>query len=201
MITRAKLSTIEQGLPKYRSMLAGNEAFIPSNFESIATFNISSTTASVTFTSIPQTYLDLHLRMFVRNSGVQTGVNIGCLMRFNGDTSNSYARFGVNSNGVSVAASNAITEVRAVLGDGVVGGGSTTGIFGGYIVDIHDYTSTTTTKALRTIGGAHNTTNQYAHSYSNLWNSNSAITSIEVFPENDSWATGSIIALYGIKGA
>lgn len=201
MITRATLSTIEQGLPKYRSMLAGNAPFIPSNFESIATYNISSTTASVTFSSIAQTYKDLHLRVFVRESGAGTGVNSGLFLRFNGDTNVSYARFGLNGNGSAVAVSSSVTDNKIVLGDGVVQGGSTTGIFGGYIIDISDYTSTAIKKSVRNIGGAHNTTAQYTHMYSNVWNILDAITSITVLPETNSFAVGTIIALYGITGA
>lgn len=180
---------------------SAKQAFDAGGYESISTYTLSTTTASVTFSSIPQTYKDLQLRMFVRESGANTGINSALFLRFNGDTNVSYARFGLNGNGSTVALVDAVTDNKIVLGDGLVQGGSTTGIFGAYIVDIYDYTSSTYKKTTRSIAGAHNTTGQITSMYTNTWNIVDAITSIIVLPETNSLATGSVIALYGIQGS
>ena len=73
MITRLKLSTIEQGLPKYRSMLAGNAAYVPSSYESIASATGTGSSGTITFSSIPSTYQSLQLRVSCINT---TGDNM-----------------------------------------------------------------------------------------------------------------------------
>lgn len=181
---------------------SAKQAFIPpTNFESIASFNLASTTASVTFSSIPQTYKDLHIRASSRETGAGTGVSTSLMLRFNGDSNANYARFHIYANGSVVSNANSVTDTKVHLGDGVVQGGSTAGIFGGHIIDISDYTSTTIKKSVRTLAGADNTSSRISGIHSNVWNSTSAITSIEVFPESNSFATGTIISLYGILGA
>jgi hypothetical protein len=84
MISRAALSTVVQGQPKYRSMLAGNTAFSPGAFESIATLS-----GNGAFTSIPSTYKNLSLIYYDLDSSAD-GNDI--YLRVNGNaTSGNYA--------------------------------------------------------------------------------------------------------------
>ena len=80
--SRIKTSSILQGFPKSRSLLAGNAAYDPA-----ATFLIQRTTLSstgtVTFTSIPQTYKHLQIRFLARHSA---SGNINGLVRLNGSS-------------------------------------------------------------------------------------------------------------------
>jgi hypothetical protein len=180
---------------------SAKQSFIPlTNFDSIASFNLSTTTASVTFSDIPQIYKDLHLRVTARNSGSGTGTNIALIMRFNGDSTINYSRFAIYGNGSTVSVSNTATDSRVLIDNTLVGGGSAAGYFGGYIIDIHDYASTTIKKSVRSISGADNNTNRLTAIYGNLWNDTSAISSIVITPESDSFASGCTFSLYGITG-
>jgi len=54
------------------NLLVGNDPYIPTDFESIATTTLSTNTASVTFSSIPATYTHLQIRATARVVGTGT---------------------------------------------------------------------------------------------------------------------------------
>ena len=118
MITRLKLSTIEQGLPKYRSMLAGNSAYVPPSYESIASATGTGSSGTITFSSIPGTYQHLQIRINSRNDSTDGATTT---MRFNGDTGSNYARHYLYGDGATVSASgNATTTSMWVQAGGVI---------------------------------------------------------------------------------
>lgn len=188
MITRATLSTIEQGLPKYRSMLAGNSAYMPSSFESIATASPSNTT--VTFSSIPQTYRHLQLRCTFTSGGNSAQ------LRLNNDSSTNYSNHNLYGISGAPASEGFINQTSALLGQWY-GGFPNTNFPGTMIVDILDYTSTNKFKTVRAIGGMDNNgdTAGWVGAGSGLWRNTSAVTTVSI-PIN---VTGTF-ALYGIKG-
>lgn len=203
-ITKVSNSGFKSGMTKYDSFLAGNEAYDPA-----ATFLIQRVTAtggetSITFSSIPQTYKHLQIRAFAKDT--QTGTNLAgdLIINFNGDTASNYVYHYLNGNGTTAAAgwsggaSGAINlyraDVRSYTG--------LTNIYGAAIVDIHDYTSTTKNKTIRSFHGTDiNAANSsyYIVLQSGLWLSTSAITSITVAPQT-SLVAGSTFALYGMVG-
>lgn len=203
MITRTSLSTIEQGLPKYRSMLAGNDAYIPPAFESIASVTASSSVSSLTFSSIPSTYTSLEIRGISRdtiNSVVDAGINI----RFNGDTAANYTRHILYGDGTNAAALGNTGFDAIYLSSGSMNGTTGSDIFGASIISIHDYASTTRNKTVRAFNGSDaNAANaNYRISLnSGLWLSTAAITSITLLAGQTAFASGTTFALYGIKGA
>jgi hypothetical protein len=68
--SRVKTSSILQGFPKSRSLLAGNTAYIPNYYQSIQTITVGSGgLATASFTSIPQTYKHLQIRGFFNQGG------------------------------------------------------------------------------------------------------------------------------------
>lgn len=185
-----------KSLTRYYDMLAGNAVWNPwepaGAYESIAAVTVpSGGLASVTFSSIPQTYSHLQLRVFALNTAIPQGGDV--YMRLNGDTGSNYnahylygggssAAAGVNTNTYVYAAFNAVTNP------------------GVGITDILDYTSTNKNKTTRSlIGNDRNGAGDIALT-SGLWLNTSAITSISVFPGANSFAQYSQIALYGIKG-
>lgn len=192
MITRLKLSTIEQGLPKYRSMLAGNDAYIPNSFESIATATSTGSSATITFSSIPSTYQHLQIRGRFSGSG-------GLLLTMNGSSSAIYTNHKLQGDGTS-----------ATAGGGGYGAGymnlTTTPVGSATalhycIIDIHDYGSTTKNKTLRMIEGYdNNDTNGKIVLWSGLFGSTNAVTSLTL-DANGTFANNTTFALYGIKGA
>jgi hypothetical protein len=169
-------------------------------YESIASFNIASTTASVTFSSIPSTYVGLQLRITGRHSGASTSI-LGLALRFNGDSSANYIEHFVRGNGSTVIATGNTGRTYSLIDTFIPGNNFTSGIFGAGIVDIHNYASTTQNKTLRSIQGidANGSGNMMLNS--SLWVNTSAISTILAYPESNSWVAGTTISLYGIKGA
>jgi hypothetical protein len=200
MITRLKLSTIEQGLPKYRSMLAGNAAYVPSSYESIASATGTGSSGTITFSSIPSTYQHLQIRGIADSSGAGTQQDL--LIRINGVTSSSYSDHSLKGNGSSVSATGNASQTYAYNFDVVTGNSVTANTLGVFILDLHDYASTSKTKTLRLLGGFDNNGSGYIVLNSNLFNSTSAISSISLIAGGGGfWETNTQIALYGIKGA
>jgi hypothetical protein len=71
------------------------------------------------------------------------------------------------------------------------------------IVDIHDYAATTKNKTVRNISGVdtNNTSDGLIYLSSGLWQSTSAVSSIDVFFSGENFTTSTVVSLYGIKGA
>lgn len=199
MITRATLSTIEQGLPKYRSMLAGNSAYMPSAYESIATAN--PTGASVTFSSIPSTYAHLQFRGIYKDTSTSSTQEAPLYIQINGASSD-YMQHYLRGNGASATAVGNVTQSwMRVDGAGMV---STTGYYGCFLIDFFNYSSASTRKVMKAIAGSTSNvaqTNYMVSLSSGLWMTTSAISSITIYAGNGGFASGSSIALYGIKGS
>jgi hypothetical protein len=169
---------------------------LPTDFESIQSYLITTNTASVTFSSIPGTYKHLQIR-----GTYYATANLGSdvLMRFNSDTGSNYSHAGY------VAASTGTTATSYGQGSvtyvsvGNQATGSTTAGMG--ICDILDYAHTNKRKTIRAICGVAGASGDKAIYYmSGNWRNNNAITSIEIAPYSASFTAGSVISLYGIKG-
>lgn len=171
----------------------------PSSFESIATFTANGTVATYTFSSIPSTYKSLQIRFLGRNTfGVDTGSGNAQIL-FNSDSSASYVAHFLVGDGTSAYGNNN-TGATALDAPIVVGGGNTSNVFGGSIIDIIDYASTSKFKTAKIFSGFDkNGSNGLIQLSSGLWRSTAAISSISVRSSSANWETGSVIALYGIK--
>lgn len=191
MITRATLSSVNQGLPKYRSMLAGNTAYSPAAYESIASYTAPAA-ASVTFSAIPQTYKHLQIRFNV--SQPATGGSL--YVQFNGDTGSNYARHNLfASSSAQYRSSSATSTVIQLAGIG-------SGLYyynNAGVCDLYDYTNTSKTKTIRTYAGTiWETASNCIELNSGVWNNTSAITLITV-SATFTLTTTSVISLYGVK--
>jgi hypothetical protein len=194
MITRATLSTIEQGLPKYRSMLAGNNPYIPSVYESIASTTLSGV-SQYTFTSIPSTYTHLQLRCFYRTTDATDSIE----MRFNGDASGNYARTMMYwGSDIGVAAYQQPTGETTLR---VANGAATGDYYAVMIIDIQNYAKTNQVKSFRSIQGksTNNTEIDRISFGAGIWNNTAAISSINLACGGTSFQANTVLALYGIK--
>jgi hypothetical protein len=156
---------------------------MPSTFETIATTTVSGTPATITFSSIPQTYTDIYCTVYTPTTA---GVNLN--INFNGDTGSNYNWVQIYgevgfSTPATHRASNSATALFGVS-DGLAA-------IHGHIMN---YSNATTNKTFLVRGGG----NRYVDLTACLWRNNAAITSITIGP---SWSTGSIVTLYGIKAA
>ena len=189
---------------KYNDFLAGNTAFNPSSYESIASVTVGSGGSStVTFSSISASYTHLQVRLIARGGRTDSDTAAGGLyiqLNSNYLTSQHQLR-GNGSATAAIANSGGLSNGALVLW--VPASNATSGIFGAGIVDILDYANTNKTKVVRILSGDDINGGGYLALGSGLWNSTSAITSI-TFGSTDGIGTipqYSSFALYGIKGS
>lgn len=179
------------------SLLGDGVAASTNSYESIATFALTSNTATVTFSSIPQTYKHLQIRIYGKSQGT-TNPTDSLQLSFNGSsTSGDYASHYVKGNGSAASAG-----ARTTWGDGLVDMIGRNGNWGSCVVDVLDYTSTNKNLTVRGIGGADANGSGVVSLASVLWHPSTlaAVTSITLDPNGNTWSSGSKIALYGVKG-
>lgn len=166
-------------------------------FELISTQLISSNTATVTFSSIPQTYKHLQVRFTARSS--RGSVACEMFLRLNGISTSSYAYHRLYADGSSIGSFGWNSQNQALIGE-ILGNTATTNNFASGVVDILDYSSTSKNTTARSFLGT-------ARDMFRIWlgsqllNNTAAITSISFTLESaTSFLPGSRISLYGIKG-
>jgi hypothetical protein len=202
-VSRVKTSSILQGFPKSRSLLAGNTAYDPA-----ATWLIQRQTAvggetTITFSSIPQTYKHLQLRCIVKDSFTSSaGGGNNFNFRLNGDSGTNYIGHRLNANGTTVAASSQSASSSATQFISWEYFGNVSNVFGANIIDLIDYTNTSKYKTIKSINGfdTNGATAGYINLGSGLWMSTAAINSISITGFVSSCAAGSTFALYGMVG-
>jgi hypothetical protein len=162
-------------------------------YEKIATTTLGSAQASVTFSTISGSYTDLVL---VINWGESTSGD-NSFLRFNSDTGSNYSNtelYGTGSSAGSQRRSNAtfMDINRAIGGDG-------TNIYSNAIINIQNYSNTTTYKTALLRSNLATGTYPGVDAFVGLWRSTSAITSITILPASNNLLSGSTFTLYGIK--
>lgn len=199
MITTAKQSSILQGFPKYRSMLAGNSAYAPPGFESIATVTGTGSSSTITFSSIPSGFRHLQIRGIAQSAS--SGTDGAMRLQINSDTGTNYSEHYLQGDGSTVSsfgtANNSYIYVARPIRNSSYP--STVGVF---IIDILNYTSTSQFKTIRSLSGNDINGAGLLIQHSGNWRSTSAITSISLYdPSSINYTTNTIVALYGIKEA
>ena len=182
----------------YASQISGH--LYSNSYESISTVTVGSGgAATITFSSIPQTYKHLQIRASAKSSGPTNGENT--YLYFN-NTSNgtNYAYHVMRANYGTATASSA-TSSRLFAN---VGTPNATNNFGIYLIDVLDYTNTTNNKTLKSFYGysqnVAQTTSTGVTAYSDLTYINtSAITQIDIDLAYN-FSQYSTFSLYGIKG-
>lgn len=167
-------------------------------YEAIATQTLSSSAATVTFSSITGTYTDLVLVGSVYGTTNDVGLN----MQFNGDTGNNYSGTLLRGTG-STAYSNRQSNINFInLFGYTYGTGSTNGIYAPVNCSINNYSNSTTYKTTLTRSfDQRNDGGGEVYANVGLWRSTSAITSISLALTSGNIATDSTFTLYGIKAA
>jgi len=168
-------------------------------FESIATTTITTNTASVTFSSIPQTYKHLQVRCLMRNTDAVSGQS-GLYMRFNSDTASNYSWHRLYGDGAT-AVSGASTSTSSMLAGIGARTGSLASTFGVTVIDVLDYVNTDKYTTIRGLTGHDTNGGGYASLDSGNWRNTAAVTTIDLITDATySFVQYSSFALYGIKG-
>lgn len=197
---------------KSGSLLVGNEAFFPTDYESIATVTVGSTSqSSITFSSIPSTYKHLQIRFLAKTDRAtyahdDFGIKLG-----NGslDSGSNYSCHKIQSEYVSgytnVYASGAANTTMYFIGSAISTAGN--GAFGVGIIDILDYADTNKYKTVRAISGGdcNGAVSGYLPNIvfgSGSWRNTSSVNTISIYPSGggSNFVQYSSFALYGIKG-
>jgi hypothetical protein len=161
-----------------------------STYEKIATTTLGSTAASVTLSSIPATYTDL---VYVFNGAGSTAANV--FIEFNGDTGSNYSMTTMSTDGITPYAFRFATQSSLQL---TYQGYLTTAFSSLEIIDIMNYSNTTTYKAIL---NRYNNGNTGTDAQVGQWRSTTAINSILIKPGSGTFSVGSTFTLYGIKAA
>jgi hypothetical protein len=200
-ITRATTSSVAQGPSTRKTVLGGNAVILPGSYDAIGTAVVGAGgQTTVTFTSIPQTYKHLQLRGIGRSTRAISGES--AWLYFNNDTgTNSYSVHGISGNGSAASAYGIPTPNGGGVQGGLIPGSTaTTDCFGGFVIDILDYTNTNKHTTTRSLTGQDLNGSGTMRLISSLWMNTAAVTSIKI----DTQGGGDFVRytqfdLYGIK--
>ena len=163
------------------------------SYESIQTYTVGSGGASsITFNlSGVSGYKHLQLRASLTPTSADNVV-----FQFNGDTSANYSYHYLSGSGANPATAGNGTNVS----NGYFGYASSSSYPTAIVADILDYVDTSKYKTVRNLLGIDANGSGYIMQSSSLWRSTSAVTSIVLKCDSQSFAQYSSFALYGIKG-
>jgi hypothetical protein len=186
----------------YASQISGH-LFAPSGaYDSIATVTAGAGgIAGVTFSSIPQTYKHLQLRITQRSTSSNTS-EFGIIL-INGvyyAPFTQYAFHALLGNGTNASAYGNGDQARIQLPT-IANASLTANVFDTWIIDLLDYANTNKNKTVRTIGGWDANGSGLANLTSGVLKETNAITSFTFGNAYGNNAQYSSFALYGIKGS
>lgn len=161
----------------------------------ISSTTLSTTAATIDFTSIPQTYTDLKIVYSARINADPFGVAVATLsLSINGGGTATTSR-ALGGNG-----SSAYSETGS--GPVINSSNSTANTFSNGDIYIPNYAGSTNKSMSADSVIENNATASWAAIHAILWSSTSAITSISLVPAAGSFVANSSFALYGIlKGS
>ena len=179
------------------SQISGHLYSYSTDFYQIATATVDSGGASsISFTSIPQTYKHLQLRILSRASG--SGSQADTQLTFNADnTSGHYHALHYIYGDGSGAYGGQDVSSTFIYNNYQTASGASSGIFGVGITDILDYTNTNKNKVTRTLTGNDLNGSGSIWLRSGLWLQTSAINQINITSTATGFAQYTQFALYG----
>ena len=154
---------------------------------------LGSASATVTFSSVPQTFTDLVL--VISNWNGQTNWNPA--FRFNSDSGTNYSVTTLEGNGTSALTDRRTNDTSMQMGAKLAASGGTDPC--NFIFHIMDYANTTTYKSVVGRGNYYAGTYPGAGSYIGLWRSTAAISTLAITIGSGTQQAGSTFKLYGIE--
>lgn len=155
----------------------------------IASQTLGSATATITFSSIPSTYTDIRVVV----NGTPTG-NTQFRLRFNNDSGANYSGTEVRANGAS-AGSDRYNSDTGIYSNWAAFATSAQPVLTTF--NVFSYASSAKKTTLSTFNQDTNGSGTIEYGVG-LWNSTSAITTIDLSAAGNSFNTGTIVTLYGI---
>jgi hypothetical protein len=165
---------------------------MPNTYKLISSVTVGSGgAASMVFSSIPQTYTDLLIKVSAR------GVGIDNQLTFNGSTSNNSSRY-LFGNGASAISGSDASNIQL---QGSTESGNTANTFGNMEIYIPNYTSANYKSVSIDAVTENNATTAYAFLSAGLWSNTAAITSATITNSSGNYVQYSTAYLYGISNA
>jgi hypothetical protein len=178
------------------------------SFDSIETQVLSSTQATITFNSIPQTYKHLQLRFIAQTNRATYNTDSFLIDQINGVVVSD--KFGGKLLGANDTSSGSYSSSNYYTNSGIIcaqiSSSVATNVFGVGVVDILDYTNTNKFKTFMCFGGSdtNGTAGGYRPStglYSGTYPSTAAISSFRcTMYDGTLFNPYTHVALYGVKG-
>ena len=164
----------------------------------IASNTLSSSAASVTFSSIPNTYTDLVLRISARDT--TSTPQAEATIRFNSDSATNYSGTQLDGDGSAGVSSARRTSISSLDKNIINANTYTSNTFGSIEIYIPSYQASQN-KPLSFFGVTEtNATDPTMRAMANLWRNTAAITSVVITAPNN-FSSGSSFFLYGIKNS
>jgi len=163
---------------------------VASTYTPIASQTLTTTAANIEFTNIPGTYTDLVLILWFDKTQADTG----SFFRVNGDTGSNYSTTDVRGNGSTASSGRDSSQTVGRYFRGLTNAASNNLA----IIQFMSYANTNVYKTILTAGAIPSVG---VERNVNLWRSTSAITSIDIRTNTSTYASGTTVALYGIKAA
>jgi hypothetical protein len=197
-VTKLSNSGIKTGVLKYDSMLAGNPAYVPPGYDSIASTTVGSGgAATISFSGISAGYQHLVLRGSVRSTNASAGTDF--YIQVNGDTGSNYDySYGLFT--PSSAVGSSLQNWTYMYGYKMTAANATAGYFSPFLVEFLDYANTNFHKTARFYSGYTGETGEGVAFAANTWRNTAAISSILIYPGSGNFAEHTTISLYGIRG-
>lgn len=170
---------------------------MPKTYEPISSQTIGTAVATVTFSSIPQTYTDL---IIVATGTFASMDAYSPYFRFNSDSTTTYAQTVLSGNGSTVTSSR--TSNQAQFYSGAVTGWDTSDAERAlFIANIFNYSNSTTFKTTLIRQSLPAGSSQGTELLCGLWRSTAAITTIAITGNTSGTfsTVGTRLTLYGIK--
>lgn len=171
---------------------------MPSSRILIASNTLTSSAASVTFSSIPSTYTDLVVRYSARGA-----TNIDTVtMRINADSSVLYSYRSLQGNGGSASSTNdGGGDTQISIPYGVVGSTLTASTFSSGEIYVPNYTVAQNRQISTHQTQENNAASSGMAVTAGLYRSTTAISTIALFGSAGNFASGSSFFLYGLKNS
>jgi hypothetical protein len=177
-------------LPSVASPMHG--AMVP-----IASFTGTANFANYTFTNIPQTFQDIRVVLYPRDTNTTAGP-LSVYQGLNNDVSGTSYSFTVLIGNESAASSSRTSNQSIMVPGSMPSANSTSKIFGALTIDILNYANTTTFKTIIARSAADLNGSGETRLTVALWRNTNAINSI-IFNSNTNFVAGSTFTLYGIR--
>ena len=160
---------------------------------------LTSSTTSIAFNSIPQTYTDLVLKTRIR-CDVSAQV-AGPSLKINGSSSAIYSDTQFTANGATVSAGALSGQTEVEWSHGAAASSGTANIFSVTEFYFPNYAGSSNKAYSAIVAAENNTTTAYIDSYAHLFSSTSAITSLSLTIGAGAFniLSGSSFYLYGIS--